>query len=222
MNQTINHTINSNREQLFESENPGYLTAFVDMLISLLILFVFFMVYQFFANQETLHHLIAKSKQSQFLEVFEREFQREIKAGLVKSNIDGNIQRLTFGRKLLFKIGDVNLKPGGRDILNRCVSVFEEFADKKNIYKKIQVEGHTCDAQVSPHGSLWREGIKDNWDLSAVRALNVVKYFTKNSTLNPTLFSGAGYSFYQGQSGQLQENRKIEIVVIYSTDIEDR
>jgi chemotaxis protein MotB len=218
--------MNHPKEQIFETENPNYLTAFVDMLISLLILFVFFMVYQFFANQETLHHLIVKSKQSQFLEVFNKEFAPEIKRGLVQSNIDGNIQRLSFGETLLFEIGEVDLKPGGPEILDRCMNVFEEFAQEQRIYKKIQVEGHTCDARVMPYGRLWRRGITDNWDLSAVRALNVVKYFTGNSRLgisrlDPALFSGTGYSYFQGSPGQLERNRKIEMVVIYSTDVQD-
>ena len=207
------------KEGFFETENPNYLTAFVDILICLLILFVFFMVYQFFANQETLQNLIVKSKQGQFLKVFKKEFASEIKERLVHWDIDGNIQRLSFGEKLLFNLGDVDLKPGGQEILDRCLRVFKEFAKEKKIYKKIQVEGHTCDTPIIPNGRLWNIGVRDNWNLSAVRALNVVRYFIDHSRLDSMLFSGTGYSYFQGKPGELDKNRKIEIVIIYSTDV---
>lgn len=211
----MNHT----KKRCFETNKPNYVTPFVDILISLLILFVFFMVYQFFANQETLQNLIVKSKQSQFLEVFQKEFAGEIKERLVHWDIDGNIQRLSFGEELLFNLGDVDLMPRGQKILDRCLRVFEEFAKEKKIYKKIQVEGHTCDRPIITNGRLWNMGIRDNWNLSAVRALNVVRYFIDHSRLDPMLFSGTGYSYFQGKPGELDKNRKIEIVIIYSTDV---
>ncbi|MGE5341244.1 MAG: flagellar motor protein MotB [Candidatus Omnitrophota bacterium] len=211
----MNHT----KEEFFETESTNYYTVFADILFSLLLLFIFFLVYQFFANRETSQHLIVKSKQSQFLEVFQKEFDGEIKKGLVHWDIDGNIQRLSFGEKLLFNLGDVDLNLEGQKILDRCVKVFEEFANEKKIYKRIQVEGHTCDAPINPNGRLWYMGVKDNWSLSAVRSLNVVRYLIGNSHLPPILFSGTGYSYFQGQPGKLYKNRKIEIVIIYSTDI---
>lgn len=216
------------RSFLYDTSDVKYWTVFIDVIISLLILFVFFMVYQFFENQDTLESLIVKSKQNEFLEVFNEEFSEEIDNGLVKHKEDGNIQRFSFGDSLLFDLGEYELNPGGKRILSRCLSVFNRFSQKKgkhnevDVYKKIQVEGHTCDIPISRRKKLWRMGIRDNWSLSSLRAINVVKYFIDNSLINPKLFSGTGYSYFQGDKYNLEKNRKIEIAIIYSTETEKK
>ena len=44
------------------------------------------------------------------------------------------------------------------------------------------VEGHTDDVPIS--GTL-PSGAKDNWDFSVLRSTSVIKYITKNSTIDP-------------------------------------
>jgi chemotaxis protein MotB len=53
------------------------------------------------------------------------------------------------------------------------------------------VEGHTDD--VPMHGS---GEVKDNWDLSVMRATAVTKILTQNSNLNPERIIAAGRSEY--------------------------
>jgi chemotaxis protein MotB len=77
----------------------------------------------------------------------------------------------------------------------------------------IHVEGHTCDLPV-------RSGqYRDNWELSAARAVNVVLYFVRNCQLAPQRFLAAGLSDTHPLQPNTSEenrrgNRRIDIIVV--------
>jgi len=77
--------------------------------------------------------------------------------------------------------------------------------------KLIRVEGHTDNVPV--HASTWTS----NWDLSAARALAVVRVLQEKG-VDPTRLAAAGYGEYQPiASNDTPEgkslNRRIEIVL---------
>jgi chemotaxis protein MotB len=82
----------------------------------------------------------------------------------------------------------------------------------------IAVEGHTDDKKVINLGQ-----IKDNWDLSVMRATSVVRYLTETEKVDPHRLTATGKSEFQpidpsGTPEALAKNRRIEIVLTPKLD----
>lgn len=106
---------------------------------------------------------------------------------------------------ILFDSGSYILKNEGVEVLN---SVYELIAPIKN---NITIEGHTDNVQNSNVAI-------SNWELSTLRATNVVRYFVDKKGMDPVLFSASGYGEYrpieendtpEGRS----KNRRVEILI---------
>ena len=83
---------------------------------------------------------------------------------------------------------------------------------------EILVEGHTDSIPLSGRGL-----VKDNWDLSVMRATNVVKVLTKNPDLNPLQLIAAGRAeFIPIANNSTKEgrstNRRIEMILSPNLD----
>jgi len=201
--------------------------SFIDIIISCFAIFIFFMVAHFLISQENFVMLILKSRQSQFEKDFKDNYQKIFEKKLEKEiefSMDGSIQRIKFADNLLFKSGSTELLEVGMELLDFCASTFVNSKDKdgKLIYDKIQVEGYTDRVPVdSP--SLRSKGIYSNWELSAIRSINVVKYLISKG-VPPELLSGVGYGEHQAKAGKdapeekRRQDRKIEIALFYSLD----
>jgi chemotaxis protein MotB len=77
----------------------------------------------------------------------------------------------------------------------------------------IAVEGHTDNKKVKNLGQ-----IKDNWDLSVLRATSVSLYLTEVEKIDPHRLTATGKSEYQPidpgtTTDALAKNRRIEIVL---------
>lgn len=110
--------------------------------------------------------------------------------------------------KVLFDLGEAKIKPEMRETLNDVADIL-----RKNPDKKVAVEGHTDDLAIQTHK------IPSNWELSALRATAVVKYFVGEKGLDPARFSAAGYAEYQPLVPNISEanrrvNRRVDIVIM--------
>jgi chemotaxis protein MotB len=89
------------------------------------------------------------------------------------------------------------------------------------IGNNIVVEGHTDDLPISS------ARFASNWELSVMRATNVVHFFISQCGLNPSRLAAAGYAFYKprhsNNTPDREKNRRIEVVVKkkYSDDLVD-
>lgn len=115
---------------------------------------------------------------------------------------------VSMDEKLLFKSGSYELGENGRAALK---SLGEVLAAKPEI--NILIEGHTDDVPLN--GST---AIKDNWDLSVMRATAVTKILLANSNISPERITAAGRSEYipleldKTQEAR-QKNRRTEIIL---------
>jgi len=114
---------------------------------------------------------------------------------------------------LLFASGKYKVNSGGIAALNKLATAL---APQKDL--EILVEGHTDSIPFSGKGL-----VTDNWDLSVMRATNVVKVLTQNPTLNPLQLTAAGRAEFvpiannktkEGRS----ENRRIEMILSPNLD----
>jgi len=79
-------------------------------------------------------------------------------------------------------------------------------------YNHIRIEGHT---DIVP---IYRNCISDNWELGALRAIAVVRYFIKNG-IPPKFLSASTFSKYKPINTDISEkakakNRRIEIILL--------
>jgi len=111
--------------------------------------------------------------------------------------------------KLLFSSGSIVVDSKGKSALVKLAKVLQE-SDDVNIL----VEGHTdTDKFQNTSG-----GIKDNWDLSVLRATAVVKIMKDNSSISPVRLTAAGRGPYfpmdTGTSKAAKaKNRRIEVIL---------
>ena len=114
---------------------------------------------------------------------------------------------------LLFASGKYEVNNSGVTALNKLAAAL---ASQKDL--EILVEGHTDSIPLSGKGL-----IKDNWDLSVMRATNVIKVLTKNSTLTSLKLTAAGRAEFVPISGNAtvegrSANRRIEIILSPNLD----
>jgi chemotaxis protein MotB len=110
--------------------------------------------------------------------------------------------------KLLFNTGSIVIDDKGKQALQELAKVLNTQPEIN-----IAVEGHTDNQKVGNLGQ-----IKDNWDLSVLRATSVVRYLTQSQAINPERLTSTGKGQYQpldlGNSTEARsKNRRIEIVL---------
>lgn len=107
---------------------------------------------------------------------------------------------------VLFKSGKAELTPDALDLIEKVAGIL------KNLDYSIQVNGFTDNALI--HDAQF----SSNWDLSAARAMAVVKRFVA-SGVDPMLLVGAGYGKYHPVASNdtpqgMSQNRRVSIVVV--------
>lgn len=110
--------------------------------------------------------------------------------------------------KLLFRTGSYNLGPNGQEALQNLAGVLGANPDIN-----IMVEGHTDNVPLNGAGQ-----IKDNWDLSVMRATAVAKIILENTSIDPSRITTAGRSEYvpldEADTPEARrKNRRTEIIL---------
>lgn len=110
--------------------------------------------------------------------------------------------------QLMFKTGSYNLDPKGQEALK---SLSEVLAANPDI--NIMVEGHTDNVPLNGSGQ-----VKDNWDLSCMRATAVSKIILNNTGIEPSRITAAGRSEYvpldtENTPEARKKNRRTEIIL---------
>lgn len=120
---------------------------------------------------------------------------------------------VSMDEKLLFASGSWVVGTAGVDALKELIKVLEQDPSIN-----VLIEGHTDN--VPYKGSAQ---VKDNWDLSVMRATAVVKVLLTGSTINPLRVSAAGRGeFFPIDSAETPEarakNRRTEIILTPKLD----
>ncbi|MES2680495.1 MAG: OmpA family protein [Bacteroidota bacterium] len=97
--------------------------------------------------------------------------------------------------KLLFKSGDATVEAKGREALKKLADVLN-----KNTDVSIAIEGHTDNVPIKTNI------YKDNWDLSAARATNVVRLLTDDYKMDARRLTAAG----KGEFSPVADNATVE------------
>jgi chemotaxis protein MotB len=145
-------------------------------------------------------------KKSAEYQALASSLQGEIEAGRVEvSELKGKLT-VKMKDKILFASGSATVGGDGKLALRKVAEALRGVQGRV-----IRIEGHTDDV---PTGG---GAFPTNWELSAARALAVVRYLQENG-VDPGRLAGAGYGQYQpiapndSPEGRSQ-NRRIEIVL---------
>lgn len=132
--------------------------------------------------------------------------------GLTITQKNGKIY-VSMDESLLFASGKTGVEPRGAEALKDVAKVLEQNPDIN-----VLVEGHTDDVPMKGAGE-----IKDNWDLSVMRATSVTKIMLSSSKINPKRITAAG----RGEHFPLdpaktpearKKNRRTEIILTPKLD----
>jgi chemotaxis protein MotB len=137
------------------------------------------------------------------------KLQQEIASGQIQvERLRGQL-RVDMVDEILFDSGEAALKPVGKEVLRKLASALA------GTDRQIRVQGHTDDVPIK--GRL-AQTFPTNWELSAARAVNVVRFLQDGAGLDPVHLSASALSQYRprvpndGPEGR-QKNRRIEILL---------
>tara|TARA_R110000850_G_scaffold30630_2_gene84227 strand:+ start:76911 stop:77771 length:861 start_codon:yes stop_codon:yes gene_type:complete len=130
----------------------------------------------------------------------------------IEISVEKGVVYVNISDKLLFSSGSYNITSRAREVLGKVATVVKSKPDFEFL-----VEGHTDDVPIS------RPGIKDNWDLSVLRATAVVRMLQKDFGVDPARMTAGGRGEYipvasNSDAEGRSRNRRTRIVVLPKLD----
>ncbi|HWY12296.1 MAG TPA: OmpA family protein [Bacteroidia bacterium] len=132
--------------------------------------------------------------------------------GLTITQKNGKVY-VSMDESLLFASGKTAVEPKGIEALKNLAKVLEQNPDIN-----VMVEGHTDDVPMKGSGE-----IKDNWDLSVMRATSVTKIILAGTSIDGKRITSAGRGeFFPLDTGKTadarKKNRRTEIILTPKLD----
>ncbi len=197
-------------------EEDTTLWSFVDLITLLLILFILFYSHAITRKATAQKdsgkpsQAVQSQKQDASLEQLRRQVIQSVRSKDKKAfavRWDQKRLVLVLGEKIAFNVGDANLLPHFQPTLKRIAG----FISSQKGYR-VAVAGHTDDVPIKT------ERFPTNWELSAIRAVNVAKFLIGHG-ISPQRVSIEGYSAYRPlrsnhNAKSRQANRRVEITLI--------
>jgi chemotaxis protein MotB len=148
----------------------------------------------------------AANKRAELFKNLLLKFKKLVDGGELKIVMRDGRMVLQLRNDVLFQSGKVDVKQEGKEALTEVAQILVTIGDRK-----FQVVGHTDNVPIAT------ERFPSNWELSAARAISVVKYLIEKG-VKPELLSAAGYGEYDPVSANdsaegKAKNRRIEIVL---------
>ncbi|MCC6839339.1 MAG: OmpA family protein [Flavobacteriales bacterium] len=130
----------------------------------------------------------------------------------VTVNVEKSVVFIELSDKMLFRSGSTELSPRAKEVLGKVATVLNDKPDQE-----VLVEGHTDNVPIS------RDCIKDNWDLSASRAITITRVLQNDYHVDPARITAAGRSQYVPKASNdtpegRSTNRRIRIVILPKMD----
>lgn len=132
--------------------------------------------------------------------------------GLTITQRNGKVY-VSLDESLLFASGKTNVEAKGVEALKNVAKVLEQNTDIN-----VMVEGHTDDVAMKGAGE-----IKDNWDLSVMRATSVTKILLGGAKIEASRITSAGRGEFspldRGKTAEARKkNRRTEIILTPKLD----
>ncbi len=157
-----------------------------------------------------------KENPDEALEQFEQQVLQTVSEKVKNDfSIRWNQKRLVLvlGERIAFNVGEANLLPDFQPTLKQIAG----FISSQKGYN-VTIAGHTDDTPIN------NTQFPSNWELSAIRAVNVAKFMILHG-VNPQRISTEGYSAYRPLQPNTTDdnrhaNRRVEITLIKAQENE--
>ncbi len=121
---------------------------------------------------------------------FAKEFRKLISDGdVVPEEMtlkqEGNNLIINLAEKVLFSSGQAEILPSAENLLNGIADIL------KSRHKDIWIEGHSDNRPIS------NSKYPSNWELSAARAMAVMRYFSEKKEVDQNWMTAVGYGEFQ-------------------------
>jgi chemotaxis protein MotB len=138
------------------------------------------------------------------------QLQKEVGEGQVAIQQYQDKLTVNVAEKIFFDSGKADLKPGGKELLKKFGRIVKGLTDKW-----VRVEGHTDNVPIAKP---LQATYPTNWELSAARAITVVRFLQEQGGVPPKMLMAAAFGQYQpiapnDTPENKQKNRRIEIVL---------
>lgn len=168
------------------------------------------------ASNKYIKELVAaKSKSDSLNLVLTTNLTRSLDASELK-DVDVKVLKgvvyISLNDNMLYKSGSYEISPSAMDILSKIAKIIKDYKDYD-----VLVEGNTDNVPIS------RTNIRNNWDLSALRASSVVQALQDDFDINPSRLSAAGRGEYnpvatnETADGRAK-NRRTQIIITPNLD----
>ncbi|MCB0622991.1 MAG: flagellar motor protein MotB, partial [Saprospiraceae bacterium] len=154
-------------------------------------------------RKDSLNLALVTNLKRSLANVNDEDIQIEVKKGVVYVSLSD---------KMLFKSGSDQINSRAEEVLGKVAKVIN---DHKGI--EILVEGHTDSVPIK------NDRIRDNWDLSVLRATAVVRNLQTKHGVDPARMTAGGRSEYLPKATNDSKdgrslNRRTEIIIIPKLD----
>lgn len=131
----------------------------------------------------------------------------------INVDVEGGVVFISISDKMLFDSGQYILKARAREVLGKIASIANDHTQLD-----LLVEGHTDDDPIKS-GSFMR----DNWDLSALRATSVVRSLQQDHGVDPSRMTAGARSQYVPKASNAtaegkSQNRRTKIYLLPKID----
>lgn len=154
-----------------------------------------------------------KTDESSKLDQVQQEVDKLIDNSDLKENVSTSIEErglvISFKNNVFFDSGKADLREEMKGKLNSLANILNK------IDNYVRVEGHTDNLPINT------KEFHSNWQLSSLRAANVVEYLVVKAGLAPNRLSSVGYGEYRPSANNDSEagrskNRRVDIVILNS------
>lgn len=130
----------------------------------------------------------------------------------VDVKVEKGVVFINISDKMLFSSGSYTISKNAKSVLEKVAKVVKNKPDFE-----FMVEGHTDNVNIKT------DCIRDNWDLSVMRATEIVRVLQKDFGVAPERMTAAGRSYYvplasNGDANGRALNRRTRIVVLPKLD----
>lgn len=145
-----------------------------------------------------------------------QKFEDQVQTVLNENNMGNYVNNtvtddgllISFSDKVFFDTGDATLKPDMKQGLKELAVLLNR------IKNELVIEGHTDNIPIN------RGVITSNWQLSSLRASNVVEFLAEECKVDGARLSAVGYGDFRPVASNdttegRSKNRRINIVVLY-------
>lgn len=167
------------------------------------------------SNQYIRHLVEVKSKSDSLNMVLTNNLTRSLTKDELRE-VDVQVLKgvvyISLADNMLYKTGSYEINNRAAETLSKIAKIIMDYKDYD-----VLVEGNTDNVPIS------RENIRNNWDLSCLRASSVVQYLQKNYGVDPKRLTAGGRGEYNpvatnGTEIGKQRNRRTQIIITPKLD----